>query len=91
MPMATALRRWVCARSITVLHKRHVDLVGAAVGDEFAVELEFGEGQFAELRQRRIAGAEFVDGEPHIVRLQPLAELGGKREIGNDLLPRACR
>ena len=57
------------------LAQRRIDLVGAAVGDEGAVELEFGERQFAELRQRRLAAAEIVDRQPHIERLQPLGEL----------------
>ena len=45
------------------LAQRRVDLVGAAVGDESAVELELGERQFLEPRQRGIAAAEIVDRE----------------------------
>jgi hypothetical protein len=67
------------------LAQRHIDLVGPAVGDEFAVELELDKGHFAKPRQGRIAAAEFVDGEPHIVRCQPLAEVDCQREVGNDV------
>ena len=48
------------------LAERRVDLVGAAVGDEGAVELELGEGHFAESRQRGIAAAEIVDRQPDV-------------------------
>ena len=43
------------------LAQRRVDLVGAAVGDEGAVELELGKRQFLEPDKRRIAPAEIVD------------------------------
>ena len=43
------------------LAQRRVDLVGAAIGDERPVELEFGKRQFLEADQRGIATAEVVD------------------------------
>ena len=43
------------------LAERRVDLIGAAVGDKSAIELELGKGQFAELRQRLVAAVEIVD------------------------------
>ena len=36
------------------LAERRVDLVGAAVGDKGAIDFEFGKGQFAKPRQRRV-------------------------------------
>ena len=70
---------------------RRVDLVGAAIGDKSAIELQLGKGQFAEPRQRRIGAAEIVDHQPHIVWRQPLGQLAGEREIVDDLAPRERR
>ena len=48
MPMATAHAAEIVREVDHRLAERRIDLVGAAVGDEGAVELELGEGQFAE-------------------------------------------
>ena len=47
IPIAKAKLPKLCARSMTDLHKRRIDLVGAAIGDERPVELEFGKRQFS--------------------------------------------
>ena len=67
------------------LAERRIDLVGAAVGDEAAVELELLEGQLLDLGERRIGAAEIVDRQAHVVRLQFLAQFGSERQVGDDL------
>ena len=68
------------------LAQRRIDLVGAAVGDEDAVELELGERQFLKPRQRGIAAAEIVDRQMDVEVAQLLRDLGRQRQIGDDLL-----
>ncbi len=43
-----------------LLAQRRIDLVGAAIGDEGAIEFELGKRQFLEPSQRGIAAAEIV-------------------------------
>ena len=60
------------------LAQRRVDLVGAAIGDEGAVELELGERQFLEPRKRGIAAAEIVDRELDVEMLELLGDVVGQ-------------
>jgi hypothetical protein len=62
--------------------ERRVGLVDAAIDDEGASELQFGERQFIGPRQGRVALAEFVDRRPHVAELQFLGEHSSEGEIG---------
>ena len=67
------------------LAQRGARVIGATAGDEAAVELELGEGQFRELRHRGIVAAEVVDGELDVERREPLGDVARQREIVDDL------
>ena len=66
------------------------------VGDEAAVDLDLGERQLPQLKQRRIAGAEIVDGKAHALdaeareRVHQLHERLGRafRELQNEPVSR---
>jgi hypothetical protein len=68
------------------LAQRRIDLVGAAIGDEGAVELELGKRQRLEPYQRRIAAAEVVDRKLDVEMRELRGKIGRQREIGDDLL-----
>ena len=75
MPIPTATLPKLCARPDDGFAERRVDLVGGAVGDEGAIELEFGKRRFLKLRQGRIGAAEMVDRQIDIKVAQFLGDL----------------
>ena len=86
MPIATASAAEIVREVDDRLAERRVHLVGAAVGDEGAVELELGERQLLEPGERRIAAAEIVDRELDVELRELLGHLVGQRKVGDDLL-----
>jgi hypothetical protein len=67
------------------LAKESVRLVGTAIGNEVAVELELSEGKVLQVREPGAVTAEIVDGELHVERRQHFAQLGGEFQIANDV------
>ena len=63
-----------------------IDLVDIAIGDIGAVDLEFAERQLLQPGERRIAGAEIVERERAMARLQLPGHLVGELEIVDDLV-----
>jgi hypothetical protein len=63
-----------------------IDLVGAAVGDKGAVELELSEWQFLQSRQGGIAAAEFVDREPDVEMVKLFGQTVCQCEVVDDVV-----
>ncbi len=51
------------------LAQRCIGLVGTGISDQSTIEFEFGEWQLFQPRQRCVAAAEIVNGEPYLERL----------------------
>src|SRR3990167_5511863 len=88
IPMATAVRPKLCARSITVLQSGALTLSVPQSVTKLRSSLSSANGNSPGPRQRRVAAAEIVDREPDIVPLQPIGQFAGEREVGDDLLLR---